>query len=122
MFMILSISQRGISGDEEVDVISEVHVISEHTDELSECSGFCGRTTAGDAGEDEITATDCDGVSLHAKLGIFNASEHGVKSPLDNILVLCITGSNDTAKGSRECSLVSTSSYLACSMSLVCEF
>ena len=74
MFMILSISQRGISGDDVSSSHEDVDVISEHTDELSESSGFCGRTTAGDAGEDVITATDCDGVSLHAKLGIVNAS------------------------------------------------
>ena len=113
----------GISGHDASSSHEEVFVVSEHTDELSDCSGFRGRATAGDDGEDVITATDCDGVSLHVKLGIVNASGHWVKSPLDNILLLCITGdcSNDTAKGSRKCSLVSTSSYLVCSMSLVCE-
>ena len=117
---ILSRSQSGTSGDNmSSSSHEEADVISEHTDEISESLCFCGLTTVDDDGDDVTMATDCNGASPHAKLGIVNVSEHGVNesSPLDNILLLSIIcdGSNDTAKGSRK-------SYLACSMSLVCEF
>ena len=101
----------------------------EHTEEISECLAFWGLVTADD-GVDVVTiATGFNWVPLHIILGVVNVSEHWTNeikesSPLDSILVLCITcdGSNDIAKGSRKCSILSSStSYLASSMSLVCE-
>ena len=50
----------------------EVDVASEHTDEMSECSGFWGRTAAGDDGHDVTMAIDCNGVSLQTNQGKVN--------------------------------------------------
>ena len=69
IFSILFISQRGISGDDVSSSHEEVFEISEHTDEMSECSGFRGMTTVGDDGDDVTMAIDCNGVSLHATTG-----------------------------------------------------
>ena len=78
IFIILFISHWGISGDDLSSSHEEVFEVSEHTDEMSECSGFRGMATVGDDGDDVTMASDCSGVSLHATLDIDNASKHGV--------------------------------------------